>query len=343
MSKNPKIEEGLECIRNAEKSLKTSLLKWRPDYDSAADEYNRAATCFRNARSFQQCKDCLFKAADCYKQNRSFFHAAKCLEQAMLMSRDLGNLLEIASLAERACSLYQQHGSPESGAFALDKAAKIIEEKHPEEALKLYQHAADVAMTENNVKQSAEFVSKVARILVKLKMYDQAADAVRREIGLHEQSEHLPAIGRLAVALVLVQLARGDYVAAEKAFKEWGNCCEAPEVQTLEMLLQGFDEEDSDTVKRALNSPFIKHMDVEYARLARELPLPQPTAVAPKATVRENAAPSYVSPNASSQSTTAQIDFDESGQSAGEHATTAATSSGVATPGSEDEFEGGLC
>lgn len=44
--------------------------------------------------------------------------------------------------------------------------------------------------------------------------------------------------GRLAVALVLVQLARGDSVAAEKAFKEWGNCCDANEVQTLEMLLQ---------------------------------------------------------------------------------------------------------
>lgn len=72
------------------------------------------------------------------------------------------------------------------------------------------------------------------------------------------------------------------------------------------MLLQGFDEEDSDTVKSALNSPFIKHMDVEFARLARELPLPQPTNVAPKATVRENAAPSYVSPKAASQSATAQ-------------------------------------
>ncbi|XP_026288801.1 gamma-soluble NSF attachment protein [Frankliniella occidentalis] len=343
MSKNPKIEEGLECIRNAEKCLKTSLLKWRPDYDSAADEYNRAATCFRNARSFQQCKDCLFKAADCYKQNRSFFHAAKCLEQAMLMSRDLGNLLEVASLAEKACSLYQQHGSSESGALALDKAAKIIEEQHPEEALKLNQHAADVAMTENNVRQSAEFVGKVSRILVKLKRYDQAADAIRREMGLHEQSEHVPAIGRLAVALVLVQLARGDYVAAEKAFKEWGNCCEAPEVQTLEMLLQGFDEEDSDTVKRALNSPFIKHMDVEYARLARELPLPQPTTVAPKATVRENAAPSYVSPNASSQTASAQVDFEESGQSVGEHSAPAASSVAATTPGSEDEYEGGLC
>lgn len=64
----------------------------------------------------------------------------------MLMSRDLGNLLEVASLAEKACSLYQQHGSPESGAMALDKAAKIIEDSHPVEALKLFQHGADVAM-----------------------------------------------------------------------------------------------------------------------------------------------------------------------------------------------------
>lgn len=38
-------------------------------------------------------------------------------------------------------------------------------------------------------------------------------------------------MGRLTVALVLVQLARGDTVAAEKAFKEWGNCCDAPEVR----------------------------------------------------------------------------------------------------------------
>jgi hypothetical protein len=47
---------------------------------------------------------------------------------------------------------------------------------------------------------------------------------------LHQQSENIAAIGRLAVALVLVQLARGDTVAAEKAFKEWGNCCDPSEV-----------------------------------------------------------------------------------------------------------------
>lgn len=148
--------------------------------------------------------------------------------------------------------------------------------------------------------------------------YDLAADAIRRELGLHQQNDSYQAAGRLAVALVLVQLARGDVVAAEKAFKEWGlsakkklirifrcslkyfigNYCDASEVQTLEMLLQAYDEEDPENAKRALNNPFIKHMDVEYAILARDMPLPEGiTTPPPKASVRENAAPSYVSPN----------------------------------------------
>lgn len=136
----------------------------------------------------------------------------------------------------------------------------------------------------------------MARIFVKLKKYDLAADTIRREISIHMENGALQAAGRLAVALVLVQLARGDVVAAEKAFKEWGNCCDPPEINNLEMLLQAYDEEDAETARRALNCPFIKHMDVEYAILARDMPLPEGMEAPPKvASVRENAAPEYVS------------------------------------------------
>lgn len=292
-----KIEEAQEHIRQAEKCLKTSLLKWRPDYDNAAEEYNKAATCFRNAKSLDQCRECLMKSSDCHRQNRALFHAAKCLDQAILICKEMNNFGEIRKLAERSCNLYQQHGSPESGATVLDKAAKILEQSHPEDALQLYKQAVDVVTIEDSTRQGAEYASKVARIMVKLGMYDQAADAIRREIGLHQQVGSDGAIGRLAVALVLVQLARGDYVAAEKAFKEWGNCCDVAEVQTLESLLQAYDDEDPELAQRALSSPFIRHMDVEYARLARDLPLPKGVAIAPKANVIENAAASYISPN----------------------------------------------
>lgn len=64
------------------------------------------------------------------------------------------------------------------------------------------------------------------------------------------------------------------------------------------MLLQAYDNEDANVFRSALNSPFIKHMDVEYAKLARGLPLPQQKYTVPPVGVRANAAESYVSPNA---------------------------------------------
>lgn len=102
--------------------------------------------CFRNAKSYNECKSCLMKCAECHRQNRSLFHAAKSYDQAVLVCKDLNDFSSIRNLAEKACHLYQQHGSPESGAASLDKAAKILEGTYPQEALALYQHALDVSM-----------------------------------------------------------------------------------------------------------------------------------------------------------------------------------------------------
>jgi len=50
-------------------------------------------------------------------------------------------------------------------------------------------------------------------------MYDEAADAIRREIGMYQDVKLWQSLGRLTVALVLVQLARGDQVAAKRPSK----------------------------------------------------------------------------------------------------------------------------
>lgn len=84
------------------------------------------------------------KSSDCHRQNRAIFHSAKCLDQVILICKDMNNLAEVRKYAEKACNLYQQHGSPESGAATLDKAAKILEATNPEDALQLYKLAVDV-------------------------------------------------------------------------------------------------------------------------------------------------------------------------------------------------------
>ncbi|XP_063633123.1 gamma-soluble NSF attachment protein-like [Cydia splendana] len=295
-----KIQEAQQHCRAAEKYLKTSFLRWKPDYDSAADEYNQAAQCYRIARDLQNSKECHLKASENYNKHKAFFHAARALENAILVSKETSSPEEVYNLATEAASLYQQQGSGDSAAACLDKAAKIIEERSPELAYKLFAQAADVSSGESSQHQGAEYIGKASRLLVKLQWYDQAVDSLRREIGFHQENGNTGAIGRLTVAVVLVQLARGDAVAAEKAYKEWGNNCEVAEMQTIEQLLSAYDEEDRESAKRALMSPFIRSMDVEYARLAQLVPLPEALEPTPSAGIRENAAPSYVSPNASS-------------------------------------------
>lgn len=54
--------------------------------------------------------------------------------------------MQVEEYANKASNLYQQHGSPESAASALDKAAKIVEHKHPEIALRFYQHSLEISM-----------------------------------------------------------------------------------------------------------------------------------------------------------------------------------------------------
>lgn len=42
--------------------------------------------------------------------------------------------------------MYQTHGSSDTAAASLDKAAKIIEQHNPEQALELFKRAAEIAM-----------------------------------------------------------------------------------------------------------------------------------------------------------------------------------------------------
>ena len=59
-----------------------------------------------------------------------------------------------------------------------------------------------------------------------------------KEIGLHQREENLQMIGRCVVYVVLLELTKDDPIAAGKAFKEWGNCCEVEEVHLTHTTVQ---------------------------------------------------------------------------------------------------------
>lgn len=56
----------------------------------------------------------------------------------------------MVDFAHRACRLYQQQGSPEAAAGALEKTAKMVESKDPAAAINVLQHAVEVMMVSLN-------------------------------------------------------------------------------------------------------------------------------------------------------------------------------------------------
>ena len=80
--------------------------------------------------------------------------------------------------------------------------------------------------------------------------------------------------GRSAAGLVMVQLMREDHIAASKAFEMYGGYCDGETTSALRSLLEAFDEQDGDAAKEAINSKAIKDLDIDFARLAKQIVLP---------------------------------------------------------------------
>uniref|UniRef100_A0A7N6A990 Gamma-soluble NSF attachment protein n=1 Tax=Anabas testudineus TaxID=64144 RepID=A0A7N6A990_ANATE len=247
-----KINEAHEHIAKAEKCLKTSLTKWKPDYDSAASEYAKAAVCFKNAKQYEQAKDAYLKEAEYHTENKTLFHAAKAIEQAGMMMKEQKKMPEAIQYIEKACMMYMENGTPDTAAMALDR-------------------------NEDRLRQAVELLGKASRLLVRLKRLDEAAVAVQKEKNMYKEIENFPMCFKKTTAQVLIHLHRGDYVAADKCVRESYSLpgySGSEDCVAMETLLQGYDEQDEDQVYRVCNSPLLKYMDNDYAKLAISLRVP---------------------------------------------------------------------
>ncbi|KAI5606480.1 gamma-soluble NSF attachment protein, partial [Silurus asotus] len=272
-----KINEAHEHIAKAEKYLKTSFMKWKPDYDSAASEYGKAAVAFKNAKQLEEAKDAYLQEAEAHTNNRTLFHAAKALEQAGMMLKDMQRLPEAIQYIEKASMMYIENGTPDTAAMALDRAGKLIETVDLAKAVDLYQKAASVFENEERLRQAVELLGKASRLLVRQKRFDEAALAIQKEKNMYRDIENYPTCFKKTIAQVLVHLHRADFVAADKCVRESYSIpgfSGSEDCIALEQLLQGYDQQDEEQVARVCNSPLFKYMDNDYAKLAISLNVP---------------------------------------------------------------------
>ncbi|XP_029611448.1 gamma-soluble NSF attachment protein-like isoform X1 [Salvelinus fontinalis] len=278
-----KINEAHDHIAKAEKYLKTSFMKWKPDYDSAASEYSKAAVAFKNAKMLEEAKEAYLQEAEAHTNNKTLFHAAKrpfcyrALEAAGMMLKDMQRIPEAIQYIERASMMYVENGTPDTAALALDRAGKLIESQDLAKAVDLYQKAASVFENEDRLRQAVEMLGKASRLLVRQHKLDEAAVSIQKEKNMYKEIENYPTCFKKTIAQVLVHLHRNDFVAADKCVRESYSLpgfSGSEDCIALEQLLQGYDEQDEDQVHCVCNSPLFKYMDNDYAKLSISLRVP---------------------------------------------------------------------
>uniref|UniRef100_A0A8C5WGZ3 Gamma-soluble NSF attachment protein n=1 Tax=Leptobrachium leishanense TaxID=445787 RepID=A0A8C5WGZ3_9ANUR len=247
-------------------SLKTSFLKWKPDYDSAASEYAKAAVAFKNAKQYDQAKEAYLKEAESYENHKAY-----------PFKPEMQKLPEAVQLIEKASMMYLENGTPDTAAMALERAGKLIENVNLEKAVNLYQQSASVFENEERLRQAVELLGKASRLLVRARRLDEAVVSIQKEKNMYKEIENYPTCYKKTIAQVLVHLHRNDFVAAEKSVRETYSIpgfSGSEDCTALEQLLAGFDQQDQDQVSDVCNSPLFKYMDNDYAKLALSLAVP---------------------------------------------------------------------
>ncbi|TSR27763.1 Gamma-soluble NSF attachment protein [Bagarius yarrelli] len=191
------------------------------------------------------------------KINEAHEHIAKAekwaIEQAGMMLKDMKRLPEAVELIEKASVMYVENGTSGTAGIALDRAGKLIEPVDLEKAVDLYQKAASVFENEDRLRQAAELLGKASRLLVRLRRLDEAAVSLQKEKNMYKEIENYPTCFK---------------VDSLPGFSGSEDCV------MMETLLAGYDEQDEDQVFRVCNSPLLKYMDNDYAKLAISLKVP---------------------------------------------------------------------
>ncbi|KAK3422683.1 hypothetical protein EUGRSUZ_G03107 [Eucalyptus grandis] len=215
------LAKGDEYEKKAEKKLNSWGL-FGSKHEDAADLFDKAANCFKLAKSWDRAGSTYIKlanchlkceskheaassfvdAANCYKKTSSK-EAITCLEQAVNMFMDIGRLNMAARYYKDIGELYESDQNLERAIDNFERAAELFESE-------------EVTTSANQCKQ------KVAQFAAQLEQYQKAIE-IYEEIARHSLNNNLLKYGVKGHLLNagLCQLCKADIVAITNALERY--------------------------------------------------------------------------------------------------------------------------
>jgi tetratricopeptide (TPR) repeat protein len=249
-----KIKEAEDHVKQGEKYLKTSLTKWKPDLDSAIEEYDKACTCYRVAEKYELCRDLSIKLAELQIQKGSTFFAAKSYEQVAQMTQQLQDLAAAAKYYDKAGQLYAEGGQRDSAAILYERCAPQFQQFDRAISIDFYLKGARLAEQEDKAYQAADLYEKAAMQVLRTGNFPKTTELLETVTTILTSMERYDRLNRVILYRILLKLFNEDSVAGRNIFDQ--ACQEYPSFDQWEehdhiaLLLDAFDQDDKDLISR---------------------------------------------------------------------------------------------
>ncbi|KAE8705039.1 Alpha-soluble NSF attachment protein [Hibiscus syriacus] len=215
------LARGEEFEKKAEKKLSGWGL-FGSKHEDAAELFDKAANCFKLAKSWDKAgstyvklANCILKldskheaaqayvdAAHCYKKTNAK-EAISCLEQAVNMFCDIGRLSMAARYYKEIAELYES-------------------EQNIEQAIDFYEKAADFFQNEDVLTSANQCKQKVAQFAAQIEQYQKAIE-IYEDVAHQSLTNNLLKYGVKGHLLNagICQLCKGDVVAITNALERY--------------------------------------------------------------------------------------------------------------------------
>ncbi|KAL4378441.1 hypothetical protein GQ457_02G012240 [Hibiscus cannabinus] len=240
--------KGEEFVKKAEKKLKGWGL-FGSKYEDAADLFDKAANCFKLAKSWDKAGSTYVKLVNCYLKSESKHEAAQAYVSAAQCYKKT-TTKEAISCLQQAVNLFCDIGRLSMAARYYKEIAELYEsEQNIEQAMDYFEKAADFFQNEDVSSSANQCKLKVAQFAAQIEQY-QKAIAIYEEIARQSLTNNLLKYGVKGHLLNagICQLCKSDVVAITNALERYQDLdptfSGTREYRLLADIASAIDEED---------------------------------------------------------------------------------------------------
>ncbi|KAG0255742.1 hypothetical protein DFQ27_006082 [Actinomortierella ambigua] len=269
-----RLKDAVKWMHEAEKHTEKGWFK-KPDWDLAAQYYEKAATSFKAGKSYDQAVQAFVKASDAMAMASSIFMAARAMENAATVAlQNLSQPERAADMYKKASEYYTQNMTPDRAAEMLEKSAKAMEPVSVDTAINLYIGALNIYDAEDRARYATDTFKRAISLMVKHRRFDNALETLQRLGMVQEKTSNKTAYYKTLLSIVIIRLAAGDEVDAGKRFQSFCSVdgfVRSEECAIAHAMLDAFEHRDQQYFDQTASRQHIGFLDNEIAKLVRSI------------------------------------------------------------------------